>query len=1024
MNRRLVILLTIILLTFVNAFSQKNSNETLYYKAEELLDVENWEDAFKLYSKILQTDKDNANVNFKAGFCLLNNGQAEKAIPYLEKAMRNIDEKGTKDYDYRNKKAPIETYFYLGQAYHLAYKFDESLLVLSKLKGYLNPEQDADFIKKINLIMRYDTNGIKFVAHPVKMIVKNLGDSINTTYSEHSPVFTADESMLFFTSRRENGHKILPDGQYDEDIYYSTSDDDGNWSKAKNIGNIINTKEHDATVSLSIDGRELYLYRDDDNGSIFVTTLDNNNKWTIPIKLPYPINSKYRETHASLGADNMTLYFTSDRPGGYGGLDIYVVRRLPNGKWGIPQNLGPRINTPYDEEGPFIHPDGKTLFFSSKGHNSMGGYDIFYSNYNEDTHTWSKPQNLGYPINTTSDDVFYVPTPDGKRAYYASKQFNSKGKTDIFLITIPGLEEKGLTVLSGYIMAADGTVPQNIVIYVTNVETGDIEGTYAPNPKTGKYLFILRPGKKYNVSVEADGFSYYSENIDVPKGSSYKRIKKVIKLNPIILGDVQDEYFVKFNPNDTELISGIKRELDNMSRFLKVNDTLKLNILLSDESTANNDLNKQRKEKIKEYLMAKGIPADRIFTDKKVPGAVNLTILNNSDTSNKNLTDNIKSKYGKYLIGVPDDKKLTDNQKALLDEITGKEGKNYYYNIVATDEAYANEIKNYLVSIGVPEAGITISNNEKSDAINLIANSNLSIQVKESLDNNSKNAIKHAIVSYGKDFKYNIDVNSNETAKKIKNFLIDNGVNPQNISITNSVSPICFNIVVKPCEKKQKTVVFEYSKGENSLTSKQKQILDNLIATNNNAFAVTGDNLTLKKLVESYLKSKGKKVTSTNTADVIIKLKETSLVAENESFKDYNINSKEVKVRAILFDFDKWQTDKFDDVLYNLYNYMKNNPDAKIIIHGYTDLQGDEDYNIILSRKRAEFVKNYLVAKGINPSNIVIKAHGEANQISIDLNPETRKYNRRVEFEVLKQGNKQKLICYPVDVPEKYKIKK
>jgi outer membrane protein OmpA-like peptidoglycan-associated protein/tetratricopeptide (TPR) repeat protein len=1018
------------LLFALTAVAQDKDNEKLFYEAEEYLELENWGKAFELYSKILEKESDNANINFKAGYCLLNNDEAEKAIPYLEKAMKNIDEEGKADDSYENKKAPLETYYFLGKAYHRAYKFEESLFVLSKLRSKLNPNDDKDFIRDIDYLMRCDSVGSELVKHHVKMIVKNLGDSINTEYTEHSPVFTADESVLFFTSRRPNNHKILSDGQYDEDIYYSYSDDDGNWGKAKNVGDIINTEEHDATVSISIDGSELYIYRDDDKGSIYVSKLDDKNNWTKHEKLPYPINTKYRETHASLGADNMTLYFTSDRPGGYGGLDIYVVRRLPNGKWGIPQNLGPAINTPYDEEGPFIHPDGKTLFFSSKGHNTMGGYDIFYSSYNEETKTWSTPQNLGYPINTTADDVFYVPTPDGKRAYYASKQFNSLGRTDIFLITLPGLEEKGLTVLSGYIVTAQGNVPDDVSITVTDVKTGDVEGVYTPNPTTGKYLFILRPGKDYNVAVEASGFSYFSENISVPKGSSYKKIKKVIKLNPIILGDIEDEYYVKFNLDDATLIPGIKRELDNMYKFMKVNDTLKLNVMLSDESKKDSEINKKRKLAIKDYLVSKGIDANRIFTDKKVSGGVSLIILNNDDesvASNKNSETELQHKYANYVLGVSESNVLSEGQKGKLDDFVGKEGNMVYYNIVSENKEYANNIKNYLIKSGVSENAISISSSPDSASVNIIANKN---EVASITNNNGKDLtaeVKKTIDDlyncYSKNETYNIISSDNTIRNKIKDYLMSKGVPAENIKFSDKEAPEYVNIIVKQ-SLPNAPVVLEFTRGETKLSPKHKEILDELTNKYKGIpFFVEDNNNKRYDNVKSYLLSKGAKISKNKIGALTIKVEEIEKWSE-DPLKDYSTTTSEVKVRAILFDFDKWQTEKFDDVLYNLFNYMKNNPDAVIAIYGHTDVQGSAEYNLILSRKRAEFVKDYLVRKGINPGALVIKPHGEENPVSINLNPETRKYNRRVEFEVIKQGEKQKLICIPVQVPEEYRIKK
>ncbi len=1023
---RKLYLLSLFFIIFIlkSGFLAAQSDEDVYYRAEEMLEVENWTEAFNLYSSLLKKYPDNANLNFKAGFALLNNGDAEKAILFLEKAMRDIDTTADYSESFKNTKAPLETYFYLGKAYHQNYKFEESLFVLSKLKKYLDPKYDKEFLDRVNLVMRYDTNGARLIKYPVKMEVKNLGDSINTPYSEHSPVFTADESMLFFTSRRPNGHKELPDGEYDEDIYYAVSDDDGNWEKAHNIGEVINTKEHDATVSISIDGRELYLYREDDKGSIYVSTLDNTNHWTKPVKLPEPINSKYRETHASLGADNMTLYFTSDRPGGYGGLDIYVVRRLPNGEWGIPQNLGPEINTPYDEEGPYIHPDGKTLFFSSKGHTSMGGYDIFYSTYDESTGKWSKPQNLGYPINTTMDDVFYVPTPDGKRAYYASKQFNSIGKTDIFIITIPGLQEKGLTVLSGYIMTAEGTVPQNVTITVTDVKTGDVEGIYTPNPTTGKYLFILRPGKNYNVSVEADGFSYYSENISVPKGSAYKKIKKTIKLNPIIIGDLDEEYFVKFNPNDTGLIPGIQRELDNMARFLKVNKELKLKVGVSNPELEP-ELNEIRKEAIKRYLVSKGISPDRIYTDGDAGNAIKLTILNNADVT-------LEHKYGKYLIGVVPQNSLSNNQKKKINSIIQKEGKNKYYHIVADNQSTVEKIKAELIKNGVPETAISYGEHERTDAINLIANSNIFTQMEHNagddfLTDREKNELDHLINSYDKSNTYNIITSDAKVAKLVKDYLKQHGIN--DIKVSDEKDPVCINLQILKKYVQYHVVKLEVPENQTMLDAPAKEKLSEAIKKygTQTTYFVDDKNKKRESNIISFLNNKGVKARPLSKNKVNgIKIEVYEKIGEWSELpiKNYDKNAKEIKVRSILFDFDKWQTTKFDDVLYNLYHYMKNNPDAVIALHGYTDNQGDAAYNIILSRKRAQFVKDFLVTKGIEASRIKIYAHGKDNQISIDLNPETRKYNRRVEFEVVKQGHRQKLICIPVQVPEKYRIKK
>jgi len=787
------LLLLIIFLNVNSLFAQ--DYEKIFNEADTYLDDENWTEAVKYFQQIDAVQPENGNVQFKLGYCYLNMDQPKKAIRYLKEAVSKVDPKETED-NYNVVSAPIETYYYLGKAYHLDYQFQKSIDFLTLLKNQL-ADNETSFLKKIDRILEWDKNGILLMKYPVKMEVTNLGDSINSIYDDHSPVFSADESVLLFTSRREGsiGGKLLDDNQYDEDIYISQRNKDGSWSKAKNIGAPVNTKNHDATIGLSADGQTLLIYRDDDgNGNIYYSHLDGD-QWSAPKKFPYPINTKSRETDASLSADGQTLFFTSDRKGGYGGLDIYMSRKLPTGAWGIPQNLGPNINTPYDEEGPFIHPDGVTLFFSSKGHQSMGGYDIFFSMLNEKTNKWEAPTNIGYPINTTGDDVFYIPTPDGKRAYYASSQYDSKGKTDIYMISLPEAKEKELTVMSGYVIAGDGTVPQNMMITVTDIKTQKVIGVFTPNTKTGKYLFILKPGKTYNILVEADNYLYYSEKIEVKKGTAYQQIKRAIKLDPIILGNLQANYFVKFKPNSAKLSNGIIADLENMAKFMFVNDSLHVNIFMKDSSD-DTPLNKKRKEALQKYLIAKGIDANRIYINERKTNGINLIII--PDSSEK--------------------------------------------------------------------------------------------QVAENQNDNTNNNVQ----------QNNTQQNNNE----------------------NQVTP---------------------AKGD-------------------------------------------------------------------------------VTISNMLFDFDKYKTHAYDKQLDVLASYLVANPKAIIMIHGYTDSQGTDAYNDALGLRRAKFVKDYLISRGVDSKTLRIRSHGEKDLIAINLNPDTRHYNRRVKFEIIKKGEN-KLTVLPIDVPDNYRIK-
>jgi len=248
-------------------------------------------------------------------------------------------------------------------------------------------------------------------------------------------------------------------------------------------------------------------------------------------RLDEGINTANQESHISISANAQTMYFTSNRPGGYGGMDIYKVNKLPNNTWGKAQNLGPTINTKYNENGPFIHPNGKILYFSSAGHKSMGGLDIYRTDL--ENGSWTTPKNIGYPINSTEDDVYYVPTTDGKRAYLSSYRKGSLGKTDIFLIKTPNQEIKGLFVLKGKIVSTDKSAIGNAIISVKY--KGRNIGMYNTNKATGKFLFIVEAGKNYDIEIFAEGFKTFKTKLNVPLEYANKENNSVITLVPVSL---------------------------------------------------------------------------------------------------------------------------------------------------------------------------------------------------------------------------------------------------------------------------------------------------------------------------------------------------------------------------------------------------------------------------------------------------------------------------------------------------------
>lgn len=565
MKKSSVLLIVLLAIVGVRNIKAQISSEK-YIEAEDFVEDGNFHKALELYQEMLRLSPNNANLNFKIGFSYLNTAtQKTKAIPFLEYASKHITD-DYKSQDYKETMVPVEVLYYLAQAYHVNYRFDDAERTFYELKKQI-PIEEKEFLEQIDHELGWCQYARLLMKTPVEMTVSNLGQQINSVYTEHSPVISGDESVLIFTSKREGntGNVKTDDGQYFEDIYLSEFVD-GVFQKAKSISANINTSGHEASIGLSFDATTLFIYRDDNNdGNIYVSNKEGNN-WGIPEPLPNSVNSKYRETHASMSFDKNEIYFTSDRKGGFGGLDIYRVRKLPNGNWSRAQNLGPDINTPYDEEGPYLHPDGTSLFFASQGHNSMGGFDIFISYINEDEDKWMKPENIGYPINTPDDDVYYVPSVDGRRAYYASYANNSLGYYDIFKIDLSESHVRNQTVIAGFAASETGVLLIDGIITISSMDD-DLIGIYTPDQNEKKFLAILPRGRMYKVLFESSNFDSFEKIIKVPE-FAYDQSGKVVQFNDIVVGG--------FEPEEQKVISMGNQNQENDSQpnvIAEVDDT-------------------------------------------------------------------------------------------------------------------------------------------------------------------------------------------------------------------------------------------------------------------------------------------------------------------------------------------------------------------------------------------------------------------------------------------------------------------
>lgn len=476
--------------------------------------------ALGIFKVLAESYPGNAEIVYKTGICYLYKGdEKENSILLISKAAR-LDPK-LEDLNYN-----------LGRAYHANYKFEEAI---KYFEDYI--KENPPVLKK-NLaqhFVEFCKNGEVIALKELNMIIDNIGPPINTENSEYVPAISADESVLIFTYKGERSTGGMMDGnfnpsndgEYYEDVFISYHVGE-KWTEPQSIGQNINSKGHDASIALSMDGQKLFVFKSTpkDKGDIYMSELDGE-VWDIPVSLGPNVNTKYWEGSVSMSADEQTLYFASERPGGQGGRDIYKSKKEADGTWGPAENLGPTINTSYDEDAPFIHPDGVTLFFSSRGHNSMGGYDIF--NSVSKNGEWSEPANMGTPVNTTDDDLYYVLSPDGETGYYSSNRKEGYGQQDIYVIT-PGVKgTKPIIALAIGKVLLDNK-PVSAVIKVLDMDNGAQKGNFKTNSSTGKYMVALTPGSTYKISVEIPGKEPHYEYLNAKTIESYTQIGQDIQI--------------------------------------------------------------------------------------------------------------------------------------------------------------------------------------------------------------------------------------------------------------------------------------------------------------------------------------------------------------------------------------------------------------------------------------------------------------------------------------------------------------
>lgn len=563
---------------FTSALNEsENYDDALYYLGHSYYYNDQYEKAVETYTRL-----DKTNPGYWAYF-YYNWGCANMKLNRIEKAKKNFDdflEKYPKDPD-RIK------YHHWGKYYRYYCEQRESLM------------------KKENTMK-----------DPV-----NLGNVVNSISDEYSPQVDPVGNKLYFTSTRksrfsqEDGSE---DNDWGEDVYVVERKGDS-WGTPQLLPEPINSVNNEGTATFSGDGQAMIYVKcsaDDGIGNcdLYISELEGDT-WTEPKNMGNIVNTDKWESQPSISADGTKIIFTSTREGGYGDNDLYMIRKNRFGDWGIPQNLGPVINTPYNEKSPHIAPDGKTLYFGSYGHPGYGGADLFKSTF--DNGTWSEPVNLGKPLNSEGNDNYFTISASGEYAYFASTREGGEGLYDLYMIEIPEeLRPQPTVVVSGIVTDSKENKPLSAWVLIEDLNSGELIATNKSNSNTGEYLVVLPAGRNYAVTANSKGYFFYSQNFKVTKESSYQELKKDIVLKPIEKGTKVVLNNVFFETGKSDLSNESRVELNKAVELMETNPSMVIEVGGHTDNVGDDDFNMklshERAKSVRQYLVNAGIDSGRI----------------------------------------------------------------------------------------------------------------------------------------------------------------------------------------------------------------------------------------------------------------------------------------------------------------------------------------------------------------------------------------------------------------------------
>jgi len=509
MRRILYSSLLILILSPSLIFAQRDSTRNVFLDAESWFLFEEYGEALPLYESLLKSDPGNDKLKYKIGICFLNDPyQKDKAIQYLLEASHNINP-AYKENSIKERTAPPDVLYYLGDAYLINELLERAI---ESYEEFLEVMDHDVYDEELVLAqIRSCKNAQRLKTMPVDIDLTLIDSLINTRYADIRPVVSGDGTKMAFVTE-------LPfyDGAFFTEL------NAGGWSYPQMITQMLGFDADVYPVALSYDGSEMIIYYDDDYiGNLYYSRMEDG-LWSPAVKMGENISTKYWESHACFSKDGQTLYFTSNRKGGHGGLDIYLSEKQANGKWGPPENLGSAINSRYNEECPQISEDGQILYFSSYGHYNMGGYDIFYSRKEADG-SWAEPVNIGYPINTTDDDLYLMPVNNGNAAYYSVYSPSGIGRHDIYYMNIYSVNNPRLYYISGNLSTEDGSIDSTrMLIYVIDTNSGDTL-LYSNPTEEGAFAFQLKQGI-YELHFSGEGYEEMIRPLQITRVSNKKGI--------------------------------------------------------------------------------------------------------------------------------------------------------------------------------------------------------------------------------------------------------------------------------------------------------------------------------------------------------------------------------------------------------------------------------------------------------------------------------------------------------------------